>query len=107
MKKYVHLLWLMSLLLFPVILWVLPVEFFNDGNGLSCPSQSLLGIECLGCGMTRAVMHFHHFDFLEAIYYNTLVVLIYPLLLWLWQKWVRAELRFLHVWPRTEASVSN
>ena len=49
--------------------------------------------------MTRAVMHFHHFDFTEAIYYNTGVVLIYPFLVWLWQHWLRAELKYLGYLP--------
>jgi hypothetical protein len=95
MRKAIHILWLLVLVVSPLVLWLLPADFFNDGNGLSCPSESLLGIECLGCGMTRAVMHFHHFDFTEAVYYNLGVVVIYPFLIWLWQHWVRAELGYL------------
>jgi hypothetical protein len=95
MRRSIHYVWLAALLLTPFVLWALPANFFNDGNGLSCPSQSLLGLECLGCGMTRAVMHLHHFDFTEAIFYNTGVVVIYPFLIWLWQRWVRAEVRWL------------
>ena len=46
--------------------------------------------------MTRAVMHLHHLELTEAVYYNPAVVLVYPSLVWLWQHWVRAELRYLY-----------
>jgi len=39
--------------------------------------------------MTRAVMHFHHFEFEEAISYNMGVVLVYPLLIWVWFTWIK------------------
>lgn len=49
-------------------------------------------------------MYFHHFDFNEAIFYNALVIAVYPFLVWLWQLWVRAELRFLDIWPKAETA---
>ena len=97
MRRTVHQLWLIALVLCPIVLWVLPADFFDNGNGIGCPSQVLLDIECLGCGMTRAVMHLHHFDLTEAIYYNLGVVVIYPFLVWLWYRWVMAELTFLGI----------
>lgn len=100
MKKAIHYAWLAALLACPVVLWVLPADTFNETGVLTCPSQAFFAIECLGCGITRAVMHFHHFDFTEAIYYNSLIVLVYPFLIWLWQLWVRAELRYLNIWPK-------
>jgi hypothetical protein len=42
--------------------------------------------ECYGCGMTRAVMHFIHFNFTEAMTYNKLVILVLPLLILGWLK---------------------
>ena len=99
MRTTVHKLWLIALLACPFVLWLLPADFFDSGNGIGCPSQLLLDIECLGCGMTRAVMHLHHFDFTEAIYYNIGVVAIYPFLVWLWYRWVAAELKFLGILP--------
>lgn len=100
MKKAIHYAWLMALLLCPIVLWVLPVDFFTDGGPIVCPSRALFDIECFGCGITRAVMNFHHFEFTEAIYYNSLVIGVYPFLVWLWQLWVRAELRYLDIWPK-------
>lgn len=38
-------------------------------------------------------MHLHHFDFTEALYFNPLVIIVYPLLVFLWISWVRASLK--------------
>lgn len=100
MKKAVHYAWLFALILCPIVLWILPADFFNENTVLACPSQTFFDVECLGCGITRAVMNFHHFDFTEAIFYNALVIAVYPFLVWLWQLWVRAELRYLNIWPK-------
>lgn len=102
MKKTLHWLWLIALVLAPIVLWLLPADTFNEGPAL-CPSVLLLSLECFACGITRAVMHFHHFDFTEAIYYNLLVVVVYPFLVWLWQFWLRAELRYLNLYPGLSA----
>lgn len=104
MTKAIHYAWLIALLLFPVVLWLLPADYFTEHTLLTCPSQSLFDIECLGCGMTRAVMFFHHFEFAEAVFYNPAVVVVYPFAVWLWQHWVRAELKYLRIWPKTVAT---
>lgn len=80
-------LWLLALLLAPIVLWILPAGFFDDGQAI-CPSKLFFDIECLGCGMTRAVMHFHHFNFDDAIYFNRGVFIVYPVLVILWCTWV-------------------
>lgn len=80
-------LWLGALLLFPIILWLLPATFFDKGQSL-CLSKAIFDVECFFCGMTRAVMHLHHLDLEEAIYYNLLVLLVYPVLVILWGYWV-------------------
>lgn len=41
-------------------------------------------MECPGCGITRAVVNFHHFEFGEAIYYNWGVLIVYPILAFFW-----------------------
>ena len=80
--------WLIALLIFPIVLWILPADFFDNGKIILCPSKLLLGIECGGCGITRATMHLHHFELENALYYNPLVVIIYPLLIGIWCSWV-------------------
>jgi hypothetical protein len=85
-KKYIWV-WLIALLLTPIILWLLPAAFFDNGEVILCPSRLFLGIECPGCGMTRAVMHFHHWDYEDAIFFNPGSVVIYPALIILWFIW--------------------
>jgi hypothetical protein len=68
--------WLSALVLVPIILWILPGDYFDQGDTIVCPSKRFLDIECLGCGMTRAVMHLHNFQFTDAIFFNYLVVIL-------------------------------
>ena len=91
--SWIHKGWLAALTIFPVLLWLLPATFF-DRTGLElCPSKYFFDIECFGCGITRAVMHLHHFDWREAVYYNNLVVVVYPALVVTWFIWWRAARR--------------
>jgi hypothetical protein len=61
------------LLVLPIVLWVLPASFFDKGQSL-CLSVLLLDKTCYGCGITRAVQHCMHGDFLigyaGADYFN-------------------------------------
>ncbi len=72
--------------LIPLVLWLLPADFFDNSNWVLCIHKRLFGVECPGCGMTRAVMHLHHFDFEKAIDFNRAVLIVYPILGFLWFK---------------------
>ncbi len=89
MKNNLDKIWLGLLLIQPIALWLLPGDFFDNTGFEICPSKFLFNIECLGCGMTRAVMHMHHFEFSDAIFYNYGVVAIYPALVVVWFIWVK------------------
>ena len=84
-KKSFKILLFITLLLIPIILFILPYNYFDHGESV-CISLMLFDVECYGCGMTRAVMHLIHFDFNEAIAYNKLVILVFPLLILWWLK---------------------
>lgn len=84
MRKALKYISLSIVLLMPFVLWMLPTDFFDSGEIVTCPSVLLFNMECIGCGLTRAVMHFHHLDFSGAIFYNYGVLLIYPLLAFFW-----------------------
>lgn len=88
MKKRLTLVWLMVLLLTPIILWVFPADAFDYGSTSICPSKLIFDIECFGCGMIRAIMHFHHLEIAEAVYHNTGVLILYPGLVLAWTYWV-------------------
>ncbi|MEQ8706814.1 MAG: DUF2752 domain-containing protein [Phaeodactylibacter sp.] len=91
------------MLALPIVLWILPADFFDDGQSV-CVSRLLFDVECYACGLTRAVMHLMHLDFAEAFYYNTLVVVVMPLLILLWGIWVRQDLRTLGLFPKSSSA---
>ena len=88
-------LWLIALLLFPIFLWILPSDFFDSSDLILCPSRLFFGIECFGCGITRAIMHLHHFELEDALFYNLLSVVVYPGLIGIWVSWVYKNLKAL------------
>lgn len=87
-QKNIQRAWLIFLLLTPFILWILPSDFFDKSTVTVCPSKLFFDVECLGCGMTRAVMHMHHLEIEDAIYFNYGVVVIFPALVIVWTMWV-------------------
>lgn len=86
--KLIQYIKLILLILIPITLLILPANFFDNGKSV-CLSVMLLDIECYGCGITRAIMHLIHFDFEEALYYNTLSFVVLPLLIYVWQDLLR------------------
>ncbi len=86
--KWFNLSWLFALLIFPFVLFAMPSTFFDNTGVEMCPSKFLFDVECFGCGMTRAVMHMHHFELNEAIYYNYGIAFVYPALVFFWGLWV-------------------
>lgn len=70
---------------FRVFLYVCLFLFFyflslnTESLGLMCPFNEFLGIECPGCGTTRAFLSILRFDFETALHWNPLFVLfIFP-----------------------------
>lgn len=69
----------------PFVLFFLPADFFDKGESV-CLSKTLAGYECYACGLTRATMHFVHFDFQKAWEFNKLSFIVVPMLFPLWLK---------------------
>jgi hypothetical protein len=68
-----------ALAIFPIVLLVLPANFFDSGPEL-CLFTRLSGFHCPGCGMTRACMHLIHFDLGWALTYNKMSFVVLPML---------------------------
>ena len=86
-------------ILVPLVLWVLPANFFDQTGVVVCVSRWLLDSECYACGLTRAVQHAMHLDFAVAYAFNPLVVFVLPLLMTLWLRDVRKL--YLRLWPKS------
>jgi uncharacterized integral membrane protein len=72
-----------GLVALPIVLVLLPVDFFDEGQTL-CISVFLLDLECYACGMTRAIHHLIHLEFNEAFEFNRLSFIVLPLLIYVW-----------------------
>lgn len=72
-------------LLIPVILFYIPLEWIK-GQESVCLFKNLTGHECPGCGMTRAILSAIHFQFENAFHFNSLVIIVLPLLIFIWIK---------------------
>jgi len=81
-KNYIKIIGLIAL---PIWLLLLPNNFFDNGQSI-CPSKFFLNIECLGCGITRAIQHLIHLDFKIAWNYNKLSYLILSVAVYIWSK---------------------
>jgi len=64
----------------PFIFLILPSDQFDQGIVI-CPSKYFLNLNCPGCGLTRAIMHLMHFEFISAWTFNKLSFFIFPILI--------------------------
>lgn len=67
---------LMCYVLIAVILLAIPLEVTESGS--ICLIYNLTGHKCITCGMTRAFANALRFDFLRAISYNPLILIVFP-----------------------------
>lgn len=75
MKKYIK---LILTILFPVLVYAIPVHLI-ESRPAPCLFRLLLGKECWGCGITRACINAIHLNIDKALEYNKLVVIVLPL----------------------------
>lgn len=67
----------------PAVFLLIPRHWIREGSTI-CLYRNLLSHECWGCGMTRALHALVHLDFAAAWEYNRMVVIVAPLLLYLY-----------------------
>jgi hypothetical protein len=83
LKKNIGKVLLILLLVGPFLLLFLPADYFDSGESI-CLSVYLFDLQCLGCGLTRGVMHLIHLDFKEAWEFNKLSFLVVPIAILFW-----------------------
>lgn len=76
---------LACLLAIPIALYCIPAGWIMHGHPV-CLFRNLFGTECYGCGMTRAVFSLLRLDFGAAWEYNRLIVIVAPLLTYIYIK---------------------
>jgi hypothetical protein len=72
-----------GILLIPAVLFIIPIQWLEKQHS-ACIFKLFTGKECYGCGMTRAVLSALHFNFSNAFNYNKLIVIVLPLLIFIW-----------------------
>ena len=71
----------------PLVAYLVPEGWIMQGHSI-CLVHNLFGVECWGCGMTRALYSLMHLRFADAWHLNRAVVIVAPLLAYVWIKWV-------------------
>ena len=61
------------------ILFFVPTSLLESGHSI-CLIKNVFGVECPGCGMTRAILSVLHGNLVGAFQYNKLIVVVFPLL---------------------------
>lgn len=65
-----------------IIIYMIPEEsIFQKELTTTCLHQGVLGFGCPGCGMTRAIHSFLHFNFRDAANFNFAIFGLFPLLI--------------------------
>jgi hypothetical protein len=60
----------------------------QPGHYPLCPTQALFGVDCPGCGTMRGLHALLHGDVPRALDHNVLLVVMVPLALVLWVRWL-------------------
>lgn len=69
----------------PFILYFLPLDWLNKQHTI-CLIKNIFGIECPGCGITRAIISAVQLDIVKALEYNKIVILVLPIFVYRWFK---------------------
>ncbi|NDW19812.1 DUF2752 domain-containing protein [Dysgonomonas sp. 216] len=83
-----------GIIIFPVTLYLIPVGWLNEQHSI-CLFKNIFGIECFGCGITRAIVSAIQFDFVGAFNFNKLIVIVFPLLIFIWIRMLIQQLKLL------------
>ena len=93
MKKFINFN-IITLLCLP-ILFIVAVKFkvTNFSDHSICLFKLFTGHNCWGCGMTRAFYELFNLNFLEAYRFNPRIVIVAPLLFYIWLQTLYRELK--------------
>jgi hypothetical protein len=72
------------------VFYNIPKKYLGDTYPI-CLYRIIFKKKCLGCGTTRAIWSVLHFNIIDALVYNKLIIIIFPLLVgctvfWIFKK---------------------
>lgn len=68
----------------PLLVYLLPIDFWDRGAVQLCWVKRNLGVDCPTCGLTRACIHLLHLDIDTALSFHRASFIIVPVLVLLW-----------------------
>lgn len=77
-----------AIALAPLCIYLVPRGWIFSEEHPICLIRNITGHECPGCGMTRALTSLCYLDFAGAWSYNRGVIVVAPLLAYVWVKWI-------------------
>lgn len=93
-QKFIHIVKIVLLLLLPLLLSLISIDKL-DGENSICLFKNIFGRNCYGCGITKSVLSVIQFQFERAYHYNKLIVVVMPLLFYVWVKEIVKTVHFL------------
>jgi len=70
-----------------IAFFFIPKDYLGENYPI-CLFRIFLNIKCIGCGTTRAVWSILHLKFYDAIEYNKLIIISFPLLIGCVTRWM-------------------
>ena len=83
-----------TLFLLPLIFYFLPINNFENYDSI-CLVKNIFGFECWGCGITHSLYLVIHLKFSHAWEMNKLAFIVFPILVYLWLKYLILIIRKL------------
>lgn len=88
-NKKIVIIFLLNAILF-LALWMIPIHKLDNFN--LCIFHNLTGKRCWNCGMTHAFLSILHLRFKDAYMYNHNVIIVFPLIVFLYLKYMFYDL---------------
>lgn len=66
----------------PAILATVSLDNLEKKHSI-CLIKNIFGVECYGCGLSKAIIACIQLDFVRAFHYNKLIVIVMPLIIYL------------------------
>jgi hypothetical protein len=83
------------ILLMPILLYFIPIEWLNKQPSI-CLFKNIFGLDCYGCGITRAIISGVQLNLQGALEYNQMIVIVLPLLTYIWIRTVMSLIKTTH-----------